>query len=109
MIILAAGAASAIMLLAGCLLLVYVLMRKAYLQQESQRRSRMITDVHPLPPPSPPWSSSDGDSEMALPRDLNGQLSTKIIVLEQLIADSQRQIERMEELLERIEAAKNKS
>jgi len=39
-------------------------------------------------------------------RDINGQLTTKMIVLEQLIVDSQKQIERMEELLDRIETAK---
>ena len=37
-------------------------------------------------------------------RDLNGQLNTKIIVLEQLISQSQQQIERMEQLLEEAES-----
>lgn len=32
-------------------------------------------------------------------RDLNGQLSSRIIVLEQLVGESQRQIERLEKLL----------
>jgi hypothetical protein len=37
-------------------------------------------------------------------RDLNGQLNSKMLVLEQLIAQSQRQIERMEQLIEATES-----
>ena len=83
-------------------------MRKAHLQQVGEQRSRVVTEVHSLPRPKPTWQTTDAGVEMAeVARDLNGQLTTKMIVLEQLIADSQKQIERMEELLERIEQAKN--
>lgn len=110
MIIFAAGIASAIMLLSGCLLLVYLLLRKSHLQQQAVRSSRVSSDVPALPRSNPTWQTSDNGLEMAeIARDLNGQLTTKMIVLEQLLSDSQKQIERMEELLERIEAAKKNS
>jgi hypothetical protein len=109
MIVFAAGVASAIMMLAGMGLLVYMLMRKAHLEQV-QRRSQVVTEVPALPRSKPTWQTSDDNIEAAeIARDLNGQLTTKMIVLEQLIAESQKQIERMEELLERIEQVKKES
>ena len=110
MIIFAAGVASMIMMLAGIGLLVYTLMRKAHLQQIERQRTRVVADVKSLPRSKPTWQATDNGVEMAeVARDLNGQLTTKMIVLEQLIAESHKQIERMEELLERIEAARKNS
>jgi len=40
-------------------------------------------------------------------RDLNGELTSKIIILEKLIGDSQRQIERLEALLAETEQTSN--
>jgi hypothetical protein len=105
--IIIANPGATFLLLAGCGLMVYLVMRKAHVQREIERRSQIFTDVHPLSPPQAPWKMSENGVEMAdLARDLNGQLTTKMIVLEQLIADSQKQIERMEALLKRIEKAK---
>ena len=110
MVIVFANLGATFMLLAGCALLVYMLMRKAHLQQVRERGTTIITEMERLPRPSKTWQTSDNGVELAeLARDINGQLTTKMIVLEQLIADSQRQIERMEELLERIEAAQENS
>jgi hypothetical protein len=110
MIVFAAGVASAMMMLAGVALMIYIVMRKAHLEQMAQRRSRVVSDVPSLPRSKPTRQTSDSGVEMAeMARDLNGQLTTKMIVLEQLIADSQKQIERMEELLERIDPAKRES
>jgi septal ring factor EnvC (AmiA/AmiB activator) len=107
MVIVFANLGATVMLFAGCALLVYMLMRKAHLQQIRERETTIVSDMKRLPPTQRPWQATDNGVEMAdLARDLNGQLTTKIIVLEQLIADSQKQIERMEELLERIETAK---
>jgi hypothetical protein len=107
MVILAAGVASALMMLTGCALLIYFLMRKAHLQQVAEQRSRVVTDVPKFPRSKPTWQTSDNGVEMAeVARDLNGQLTTKMIVLEQLIADSEKQIERMENLLARLESAR---
>jgi hypothetical protein len=107
MIVFAAGVTSAIMLLAGIGLMIYMLMRKAHLEQEEKRRARVVTHAPNPPRSKPTWQTSENSLEAAeIARDLNGQLTTKMIVLEQLIADSQKQIDRLEELLERIEAAR---
>jgi hypothetical protein len=107
MIVFAAGLASAIMMLSGIGLLIYILMRKAHLEQVAERRTRVVTEVPVLPRPKPAWQTDSNNTEvLELARDVNGQLTTKIIVLERLIADSQQQIELMEQLLERIERAK---
>jgi hypothetical protein len=107
MIVFAAGVASAIMMLTGVGLLIYFLMRKAHLEQAAQRRTRVVENIPPLPRTKPTWQASANGVEAAeIARDINGQLTTKMIILEQLIADSQKQIDRMEELLERIESAR---
>ena len=106
-IIVLANVGAAFMMLAGCVLFVYVLMRKAHLQKQKQRESTISSEMPRLARTPKTWQSSDNGVEMAdMARDISGQLTTKMIVLEQLIADSQKQIERMEELLDRIEAAK---
>jgi hypothetical protein len=110
MIIFAAGVASTIMMLVGIGLLAYTLLRKSHHGQATQYRTRVSHDVARLPRSKPTWQTSDTSVNAAeIARDLNGQLTTKMVVLEQLIADSQKQIERMEELLERIEAVKKDS
>ena len=106
-VILFANVGAAFMMLAGCVLFVYVLMRKAHLQKQQQRESTIVSEMPRLARTPKTWQTSDNGVEMAdMARDINGQLTTKMIVLEQLIADSQKQIERIEELLNRIEAAK---
>ena len=109
-IIFAAGVASAIMLLAGIGVLIYTLMRKSHLQQQSRQRSYAVTDFRTLPAGRANWPSHEisvDHTDMA--RDLSGQLSTKIIVLEQLLTESQKQIDRMEQLLAEVKAASKDS
>jgi hypothetical protein len=102
-----ANVGAAFMMLAGCVLFVYVLMRKAHMEKQRQRESTIVSEMPRLARTPKKWQTSDNGVEMAdMARDINGQLTTKMIVLEQLIADSQKQIVRMAELLERIEAAK---
>jgi hypothetical protein len=104
-----ANVGAAFMMLAGCVLFVYALMRKSHLQKQ-QHGSTMSSEMSRLERTPKTWQTSNNSVERAdMARDINGQLTTKMIVLEQLIADSQKQIERMEELLERIEAAKRGS
>lgn len=104
MMIFAATLGATFMLLAGMALLVYFLMRKSHLQ-EVQKRSRVVTDVKAFPRSRPTWQTTDQGVELAeVVRDLSGQLTTKMIVLEQLLADSEKQIERMEKLLAKMEA-----
>jgi hypothetical protein len=80
----------------------YFIMRKAYLQELAKHESQIIDEG--TVPKSKIFRSNTNGTEVA--RDLNSQLSAKTIVLEKLIADSQKQIDRMEELLEKIEKAK---
>jgi len=105
MIIVAATLSAPFMLLAGMALLVYFLMRKSHVQ-ESRQRSRVVTEVKSFPHATSVWRTTDQGVEMAeVARDLNGQLATKMIVLEQLLADSEKQIARMEKLLAKMESA----
>jgi hypothetical protein len=102
-----ANVGAAFMMLAGCVLFVYVLMRKSHLQKQQQHGTTISSEMPRLARTHNTWKTSDNGVEVAdMARDINGQLTTKMIVLEQLIADSQKQIERMEELLERIETSK---
>jgi hypothetical protein len=101
--------------LAGVGLLAFILMRRSYryFGKPSRRRNESALDLQPRP--KGPWDGAQHDAmaridrekvemfEMA--RDLNGQLSSRIIVLEKLIADSQRQIKRMEELVAQLDHA----
>jgi hypothetical protein len=86
----------------GVVFMGYFVMRKAYLQELAKHESQIINEDGTFPKLKN-RSTSDGTD---VARDLNSQLSAKTIVLEKLIADSQKQIDRMEELLDKIEAAK---
>jgi hypothetical protein len=102
-----ANLGASFLMLAGCAVLIYTLMRKAQADKARQRNTTVVNDMRRLPPSARPWKSEETSAEMVdLARDLNGQLTTKIIVLEQLISDSQKQIDRMEALLERMETVK---
>lgn len=101
------------MFLAGVGLLTFILMKRSYRYFSKPRRMRNSQPIDLQPRPKGPWDGAQHDAmahierqrvemfEMA--RDINGQLSSRIIVLEKLIADSQRQITRMETLLARID------
>jgi len=102
--------------LAGVALLTFILMKRSYRYFAKQRRKRRNEPaLEQLPRPTSAWDGGPRDSmahierqkvEMYdMARDLNGQLSSRIVVLEKLIGDSQRQIERMEKLLGQIEDA----
>lgn len=109
-IVFAAGAASTIMMLVGIGLLIYTLLYKPNQGPAAQQRTRVSNDVALLPRDKTTWQANERGTDAAeITRDLNSQLTAKTIVLEQLIADSQKQIERMEELLGRIEAARKDS
>jgi hypothetical protein len=98
-----------LMFLAGCALLTWILMKRSgrYFGRASRGRSSKPIEVQPRPTSS--WSGVQRDALARIDRehvelqerarDLAGQLNSKIIVLEQLIATSSRQIERMETLL----------
>jgi hypothetical protein len=101
------------MFLAGVGLLTFILMKRSYRYFSRPRRKRNDKPIELQPRPKGPWDGVQHDAmahverqkvEMfEMSRDLNGQLNSKIIVLEKLIADSQRQITRMEALLAQID------
>ena len=98
---------------AGCALLTMVLLRKTY-HRLGRRKKASPAAIERIARPTGQWDGAQRDAfaqierqkvEMhEMSRDLNGQLSSRIIVLEKLIGDSQRQIERLEELLAETEA-----
>ena len=101
------------MFLAGVGLLIFILMKRSYRYFSRPRRKRNDRPIELQPRPKGPWDGVQHDAmahierqkvEMfEMSRDLNGQLNSKIIVLEKLIADSQRQNTRMEALLAQID------
>lgn len=101
------------MFLAGCALLTWVLLKRSYRYFGSRSRRGNSAPLQKVPRPAGVWDGAQRDSlaqverqkvEMhEMTRDLNGQLSSKIIILEKLIADSQRQIDQLESLLEKAE------
>ncbi len=107
--VLLASSYAVLFFLAGVGLLTFILLKRSYRYFSRPRRKRNDKPIELQPRPKGPWDGAQHDAmahverqkvemhEMA--RDLNGQLSSKIIVLEKLIADSQRQITRMEAML----------
>ncbi len=106
------------MFLVGCALMVSILLRRSYRYFGKTKGSKIITGLEHLPRPKSSWEGTFRDAgavvdrqevEMAeMARDLSGQLATKMIVLEQLISESQKQIDRMEKLLKEMESVREK-
>ena len=102
----------AILFFAGCALLTLILLKRSY---KHGRRKPSSAPIERISRPTSKWDGAQRDKlaqverqkvdmyDMA--RDLNGQLSSRIIVLEQLVGESQRQIERLETLLAEAEEA----
>ena len=98
---------------AGCALLTWILLKRSYKYFGKPRGKRLIQGIEEQHRPTSEWDGAKSDAmarierrevEMQeMTRDLKGELNSKIIILEKLIADSQRQIERMEELIEKAE------
>ena len=113
MLILLASIHAVWMFLAGVGLLTFIMMKRSYRYFSRPRQKRNDKPLELQPRPKGPWDGAQHDTmahierqkvEMfEMSRDLNGQLNSKIIVLEKLIADSQRQITRMEALLAQID------
>jgi hypothetical protein len=97
-----AAAGIVVAIVGGVVFMGYAIMRKAYLQELAKQQSPIIDEGQT---PSR-YKDLSGTTGTDVARDLNSQLSAKTIMLEKLIADSQKQIDRMEELLSEIEAAK---
>lgn len=99
------------MFAAGCALLAYFLLRRAYTKL-GRRRSRGGSGPHlaEQPRPATAWDGARADTAARfdreqvelheLGRELQGRLDSKITVLNELVAKSQQQIERLEALLD---------
>jgi hypothetical protein len=94
-----AAAGIVVAIVGGVVFMGYFVLRKAYLQELAKQQSPIIDEGQA---PSR-YKDLSGTSGTDVARDLNSQLSAKTIVLEKLIADSQKQIDRMEELLSEME------
>ncbi|MEM9352995.1 MAG: hypothetical protein AAGA92_08275 [Planctomycetota bacterium] len=103
------------MFTAGCALLSYLLLRRSfrYFGRRGNRRSSAYLER--VARPKSEWDGMQRDAAAHIERqkvelhdmsrDLNGELSSRIIVLERLIAESSDQIRRMETLLDEMERA----
>jgi len=113
--ILFASLQSVLLLMAGAALLTMILLKRSYRYFGRQRKS--TAPIERIARPTGKWDGAQRDSlaqverqkvEMhEIARDLNGELTSKIIILEKLIGDSQRQIERLEALLAETEQTSN--
>jgi len=114
MAILSTIAPAVLMFTLGSAMLTFWLLKRSY--RYFGRSSRSKGGSQPIarqPRPTSKWDGAQRDAlavverqkvevyDMA--RELTGQLSTKIVVLEKLISDSQRQIDRMEKLVKELE------
>ena len=98
------------MFMAGCGLLTFILLKRAHRYFGPRRHKKSSDPIEHVHRPTDKWDGVQRDSlaqierqrvemhEMA--RDLNGQLTSRIVLLERLIGESQQQIERLEELLD---------
>lgn len=101
---------SILMFVAGIALLTMILLRRTYRQVGRRSRRYDSRPIDSQPRPESEWSGAKADTSAALERqkvelaemsrDINGQIDTKILLLRELIMQSEKQIARMEELLE---------
>lgn len=113
-----AAVSPTLLFLAGCAILIWVLLRRSY--RRCGRRTRpgagdYLEHVHR---PTSAWDGACHDAEAVIDRekvelydmarDAAGQLDSKMILLSHMLADSQKQIDRMEQLLAELEAAESR-
>ena len=105
----------AMLFLAGCAVLTWVLLRRTY--RACGRRPRIGEQVHleHLHRPTDPWEGAQRDTSAQverqkvelydMARDATGRIDSKLMLLQQMIDQNQRRIDRMEELLGELERA----
>lgn len=106
-----AAMAEQVMFALGVAILTAILLRRSYRLLGKRRKGGSSKVIEAQPRPENAWSGSHQDAharmnrqevelhEMA--RDVSAQLDSKMMVLQELIAQSQKQIERLEELLDK--------
>jgi hypothetical protein len=113
-----AAVSPTLLFLAGCAILTWVLLRRGY--RRCGRRARPGTGdyLEHVHRPTNPWDGACHDATALIERqkvelcdmarDATGRLDSKMIVLEHMIADGQKQIDRMEQLLAELEAVESR-
>jgi len=102
---------------AGCAILSWVLLRRYFrLTTRGSRRQTQDYMEH-LHRPNGPWDGAQHDPAAVIgrqevelydmARDATARIDSKLILLEQLLQQGQRQIDRMEELLVELQAAEH--
>jgi hypothetical protein len=100
---------------AGCALLAWVLVRRYFRLTRREKRAQGQPYLEHVHRPTGPWDGAQRDASALierqkvelydLSREAAGRIDSKLILLEQLLDQGQRQIDRMEELLARLDAA----
>lgn len=116
MMILLANIHAVWMFLAGVGLLTFFLLKRSYRYFGKRRRVSKEGPIDLQQRPTSKWDGAQKDRYAHLEREkvelydmareLKGELSSRIIVLEQLIGESGQQIRRMEELLKEMETTR---
>lgn len=93
----------------GCALLTMILLRRSYRYFGSRTRKRDERPLDLQPRPVGAWSGAHSDASARVERqmvelhersrEVTATIDNKLILLQQLVAQSQRQIDRLEELL----------
>ncbi len=106
----------AAMFAAGCAALTLILLRINWRRQSKRTRGGSGPPLDAQPRPTHQWDGSQNDTAAKfdrqqvelheLARDLTGQIDTKLVLLQQLLAQSDEQIKRLETLLHEAEVKK---
>lgn len=93
----------------GCAMATMILLRRSFRHFGKRTWGGSGPHIVAQPRPKTPWEGSRQDTEARfnrqqvelheLARDLTGQLDSKIVILRELVAQSERQIEQLEALL----------
>jgi hypothetical protein len=104
-----------LLFLAGCAVLVWVLLRRCYRRCGRKAGQGNRDYLEHLHRPTSAWDGACHDADAIIERekvelydmarDAAGRLDSKLILLDQMMATNERQIERMERLLAELEAA----
>lgn len=102
------------MFAAGSAMLAFFLLRRTYARLGKRTRGGSGPHLDAQPRPTDAWTGARADLDAnfsrrqvelyELSRELRGKLDSKIIILNELVEQSQRQIERLETLLEETES-----
>ncbi len=110
-----AAVSPTLLFLAGCAVLIWVLLRRSYKRCGRRQGAGSRDYLEHVHRPTNPWDGACHDADALverrqvelydMARDVSGRLDSKMMLLNHLITTSQQQIDRMEALLAELEAA----